>query len=747
MNARKRLTILLALTLNSMVVVALLMDTRQEFGLLVGKAAVALLAVVFSYPLPYVISSLFYRPTPDGFKINLKPRSSCLNQIPCLLLIFSLLANEYYDGLNVEDEDTNGENDDNGKTDQDEDNNRDLDENEEEDEKKNAVDAKGLIVNTAATTVGSQVAMSRNDMQKNSAVRSSSPQNYESCMNLLGHSIDSKNTKNEGKWASKRTYSILVETHKRDINKPSMILNFSTRFKFIENQTWSMWDAFAFTVVFVFAIGAIFFISVLSWRMQKKTAFATVRYTLVTFGQDFAMRILTTAFIEFIIIGPCALGYSTYISRENDDNSDAKKMMTSVESVCVLTLPSDVETCKIDRSLRVTEVIQSGIGLKVGWYIKSIEGRQVHSYGRFRRVLRRIVALKSEFQIELSNVSLSSTASKSGLGADTISCRLDSENAQISLINKDKDEKIEFITDMPGTVNSDKPLALLDSSNHSEKSAHTPIFYEGERIFNHDSGCCSLELDKRLSDRLLQSASREPSTFSQLEREDVKVKSGEDSDSTTFSQLEREPDVSDEPLIITAKFNSLSEAAFQMHPKRNSVLSVRPGGGADLHGIKRAMAIKSINGTEVSEDPMQMRISLRTCDRLNIAVTIVFVIPNTDTSFDTFPSDDEINYNQKSTLKEEKLPTTRGNGTTLKGISLATKSIYERGARLQASSMKLSREIRKKTEKFRGKPKTRIKKKKKVKSPTSNSNMPSVFRRLSMATNATKKRKGIERAH
>eukprot|EP00466_Bigelowiella_natans_P002373 jgi/Bigna1/145312/aug1.97_g20020 len=104
MTSGKRLILLLVLLFNSSVVCALFVGTEQRLPFLTPTLASALVGFVFSYPVPFVMGSLFYTPMPRSFLVKID-RGSGDSFMSYFLLFFSLCSGEIGNDIEIEEGD------------------------------------------------------------------------------------------------------------------------------------------------------------------------------------------------------------------------------------------------------------------------------------------------------------------------------------------------------------------------------------------------------------------------------------------------------------------------------------------------------------------------------------------------------------------------------------------------------------------------------------------------------------------
>jgi len=104
MTSGKRLILLLVLLFNSSVVCALFVGTEQRLPFLTPTLASALVGFVFSYPVPFVMGSLFYTPMPRSYLVKID-RGSGDSFMSYFLLFFSLCSGEIGNDIEIEEGD------------------------------------------------------------------------------------------------------------------------------------------------------------------------------------------------------------------------------------------------------------------------------------------------------------------------------------------------------------------------------------------------------------------------------------------------------------------------------------------------------------------------------------------------------------------------------------------------------------------------------------------------------------------
>eukprot|EP00466_Bigelowiella_natans_P020494 jgi/Bigna1/134236/aug1.24_g8944 len=415
MNSQKRLLVLLVLVMNGAVVCALLEGTSQKLFFLTGTAALAIVACLISFPVPYVVSAMFYRATPKEFRVPFVA-SGLAAALPWIFFIASVCAQDVHDGLAMEDDeaeaeadgDDNFENDENGddqgetQKQQDEVDGADDDDDDSDEEKGDGkkLDGKEAKSKRVKTKPGILPFQSSMVTHTGSAAGAS-----------LGWVAGGERKEQK---IFKRSQSMRMHfqsTNTNFVTRSESFYGFASESS-VGNNEWTTRDGVGILVSGVLILGCAFLLVVISWSRRMEGGQEALEVTVMCYGQDVLLRIFTIALAEGVLIA--MLSFSTVQSITRADGGRALTTMV---------LPCDVATCFVDSRGIVDEVTAAGkrLGVRVGWSIVRINGEAVSSERERQAAVRRAHAMGSQFSVSFNVAPCRENARLDRLPSESIS--------------------------------------------------------------------------------------------------------------------------------------------------------------------------------------------------------------------------------------------------------------------------------------------------------------------------------------
>mmetsp|Transcript_7506 Transcript_7506/g.11918 ORF Transcript_7506/g.11918 Transcript_7506/m.11918 type:complete len:416 (+) Transcript_7506:859-2106(+) len=325
LNSQKRLAILMVLVFNAAVVSALLSGTNQEIGIIGGRGALALVAVILTFPVPFIISKLFYRPMPSRFRIKFE-KSLMAEYFPMLLFLLSIMAGEqdsmeiaFEDGGEDGADDAAGgdegdaENEAQERDDREEDDDADESDNEASDAKLRSdlegVQAASLI--GAGGTLASQAALIGTSCAFGGWV-SDKAATGEGRRGAGRRENNQKSQISKGglrKTNRSSAYSVHMDPPKRSYERNSSVFFGLTSESFkednkVRHDQWTLQEAVALLLCFSVVLGSGFLLGILSWKYRRSNLDAVI-VTLLSWPQDFTARFIVILCIEAALSGIC----------------------------------------------------------------------------------------------------------------------------------------------------------------------------------------------------------------------------------------------------------------------------------------------------------------------------------------------------------------------------------------------------------------------------------------------------------
>jgi len=190
----------------------------------------------------------------------------------------------------------------------------------------------------------------------------------------------------------------------------------------VPNREWVVFDAIAMAVCLLACLGCTFLLVVLSYAYRDSNGIAFVS-SILSFPQDFVIRMVVIMFIESILLAPLCCGPlddELEGERESYDSSSCSSSLgADSKSIVKMTLNCDEYWGTVNSRGVVDFVTKSGahLGICVGWQLTHVNGRRVENVGEIRTAVRNALATAQCF--ELSFLRETATRAHSTNGNDT----------------------------------------------------------------------------------------------------------------------------------------------------------------------------------------------------------------------------------------------------------------------------------------------------------------------------------------
>ena len=354
MTTQKRLMILLVLLLNMMVVCTLLIGNDQALPFLQTIAANALVACLFSFPVPYVFAKLFTRKTPPEFRMKLDRSAvsgTCVGYTMMIIGICAGLdsideAGEEHDAGDAEDVDDGGDGGDDDGGDEQEANTRENEGEEDKDDEKDREREKKILeqlqretdaisavsVVGVASAIGSQFGaemafkFQRNKRRKRRARMNASRASrlqplseINSTMGSTAGSLRSLSGHGESKGSDSSLALVTGESQRprsRRRRRGSYVAHWEGSVRSskrtdtkqhthatLRTHEWTREDKIGIGLLSVVAVGATFVLAMLSWT-NKESIGEAVQGSAVSIAQDIFARLILILLTEYLLIAP-----------------------------------------------------------------------------------------------------------------------------------------------------------------------------------------------------------------------------------------------------------------------------------------------------------------------------------------------------------------------------------------------------------------------------------------------------------
>eukprot|EP00466_Bigelowiella_natans_P009521 jgi/Bigna1/141133/aug1.60_g15841 len=460
LDSKKRVLILALLIFNAAAVCALLVGTEQKLGYVQGNVAIAIVAMAIGFPLPYVVTTMFTRDTPDAFKITFEP-AGFVKVMPWLFWAVTLLMGELETdfGLAIEDEDDAGAED--GDADDANQNRVDEGEGDEDEDRKKAKNeaAAAAIGALAGGTTGHASGLSSNESKGNKYKRVRSIKAFKTNLNIntsaqsvgvestrnsahqLKHAEAMENCDNARSEAkSEQRLFVLTESSKRSSHrklatekktKPitccgRLIMNEPVNPSYEE---WVFTDFIGAAICIIAVIGCAFLVVVFAHQTAQREGadWSIMVASLLTLPQDIGARLCTILWLEAVLTGPwfyvlfpCCMLCGLCAS----DGDDARV------ADCGHTYRFDVDqgVCTLNEQnfVRRTYPQAEEAGVRSGWRLVRVNDVPVETKADSIRELRRVHALQRYFYATFDS---SATARRKASEKPQLSAAAESSNA------------------------------------------------------------------------------------------------------------------------------------------------------------------------------------------------------------------------------------------------------------------------------------------------------------------------------
>eukprot|EP00466_Bigelowiella_natans_P003746 jgi/Bigna1/131290/aug1.14_g5998 len=346
MSSTKRAIVLTALLFNMMACCALLLDTQQRMGPLPRRAAAGMISVLISFPVPFLLHSVFRRRVPEMFVVPLLDAGMAATFFSKLLVLLAFLSGETGGGGEEEVADVDGEESgENGNVDFDE-----IEIEEAEDDggdRKNNIDEDGNDGNAVepdskVRDTDQENVRVRDTDQENVRVRDTDQENVKTATSSgvgIGSALSGwgreKGFFSRKKWRRKNKQGPSshrgggVQTSSETLESSACMVSASKTSKrrklccsseFIgcsgwvkiypsdpyrtDTHVWTYRDVFATAISTLVISGCWFLLVVISWRLRS-SGIEWVLSNLLAFGQDFFLRAVQMFIVEVILFVPC----------------------------------------------------------------------------------------------------------------------------------------------------------------------------------------------------------------------------------------------------------------------------------------------------------------------------------------------------------------------------------------------------------------------------------------------------------
>ena len=460
MTTQKRLMILLVLLLNMMVVCTLLIGNDQALPFLQSIAANALVACLFSFPVPYVFAKLFTRKTPPEFRMKLDRSAvsgTCVGYTMMIIGICAGLdsideAGEEHDAGDAEDVDDGGDggDEDAGGDEQEararenegEEDKNNEDEKDREREKKileqlqretDAISAVSVV--GAAAAIGNQFGTEmafkyeRNRRRKRrarmNASRASRRQSLSEINSTMGSTAGSLRSLSE--YADSKGSGSSVALVAGDFRRPksrrrrrgSYVAHWEGSSRSskrtgarqythaaLRTHEWTREDKIGIGLLCVVAVGATFVLAMLSWT-SKESIGEAVQGSAVSIAQDIFARLILILLTEYLLVAPlhtCCCCCLCCCGAASVAVGPAAPAHFAASGHRTIKFKADKETFAFNDELVVVELYGQARkrGVKEGWTVVAVNGEKVKTGRETRKLLARAHCTASTFEVTFS---------------------------------------------------------------------------------------------------------------------------------------------------------------------------------------------------------------------------------------------------------------------------------------------------------------------------------------------------------